>query len=387
MGRIRAVSAVMWSTITRRVRGPMASSMRATSSAGSNAGYGTATTRVDAPRSRAANSAARADGAVRMVDHHHLVTGRQVDRSQHGIDAAGDVLDEHEVLGRSAEVGAHGRRRTPQFARPVDRPPHETDEVAQHELRRMALDPVANHLLSGQHAPWDRADGAVIQIGHARVQAPFGQPLPAEAVRCSAVHVSTTFPYWFSSNLREDFRMRQLRFAFRTLFKNPFVTVIAVLSLALGIGANTAIFSLFNELLRRPLPVDRPQELVNLSAPGPKSGLPVLRPGRAVRRHLQLSDVPRSREGPAGLHRHRRSRAVRRQLRVQGPDAQRRGHARLRQLLSRCSVCGRLSGASSRPPTTPRSASRRPSFCRSTPGAPGSTRIPASLARPWWSTA
>jgi predicted permease len=66
--------------------------------------------------------------------------------------------------------------------------------------------------------------------------------------------------------------MRQLRFAFRTLFKTPFVTIIAVLSLALGIGANTAIFSLFNELLRRPLPVSRPYDLVNLGAPGPKSG-------------------------------------------------------------------------------------------------------------------
>ena len=66
--------------------------------------------------------------------------------------------------------------------------------------------------------------------------------------------------------------MRHLRFALRTLFRTPFVTIIAILSLALGIGANTAIFSLFNDLLRRPLPVARPFELVNLSSPGPKSG-------------------------------------------------------------------------------------------------------------------
>jgi predicted permease len=63
--------------------------------------------------------------------------------------------------------------------------------------------------------------------------------------------------------------MRNLRLALRTLFKTPFVTTIAVLSLALGIGANTAIFSLFDEVLRRPLPVSHPEQLVNLSEPGP----------------------------------------------------------------------------------------------------------------------
>src|SRR4051812_48348291 len=66
--------------------------------------------------------------------------------------------------------------------------------------------------------------------------------------------------------------MPNLRLALRTLFKSPFVTTIAALSLALGIGANAAIFSMFNEMLLRPLPVPHPAELVNLSAPGPKPG-------------------------------------------------------------------------------------------------------------------
>lgn len=66
--------------------------------------------------------------------------------------------------------------------------------------------------------------------------------------------------------------MTSLKFALRTLFRTPFVTTIAVLSLALGIGANTAIFSLFNQMLLRPLPVQSPDALVNLSAPGPKPG-------------------------------------------------------------------------------------------------------------------
>ena len=66
--------------------------------------------------------------------------------------------------------------------------------------------------------------------------------------------------------------MRNLRLAFRTLLKTPVVTSVAVVSLALGIGANTAIFSLFNQILLRPLPVVEPGRLVNLEAPGPKPG-------------------------------------------------------------------------------------------------------------------
>src|SRR5690349_13930048 len=66
--------------------------------------------------------------------------------------------------------------------------------------------------------------------------------------------------------------MKTIKFALRTLFKTPFVTVIAIVSLALGIGANAAIFSTFNQMLLEGLPVPRPNELVNLSAPGPKPG-------------------------------------------------------------------------------------------------------------------
>src|SRR3954451_20140995 len=66
--------------------------------------------------------------------------------------------------------------------------------------------------------------------------------------------------------------MVNLKLALRTLFKTPFVTVVAIVSLALGIGANAAIFSLFNQLLLQPLPVPGPQRLVNLASPGPKPG-------------------------------------------------------------------------------------------------------------------
>ena len=66
--------------------------------------------------------------------------------------------------------------------------------------------------------------------------------------------------------------MSNLRLALRTLFKTPFVTIVAIVSLALGIGANAAIFSLFDQMLLRSLPVDEPDRLVNLGAPGPKPG-------------------------------------------------------------------------------------------------------------------
>ncbi len=66
--------------------------------------------------------------------------------------------------------------------------------------------------------------------------------------------------------------MRNLKLAVRTLRQAPILTGVAVLSLALGIGANAAIFSVFDQLLRRPLPVPSPHELANLGAPGPKPG-------------------------------------------------------------------------------------------------------------------
>jgi len=66
--------------------------------------------------------------------------------------------------------------------------------------------------------------------------------------------------------------MKSLQFALRSLFRSPFVTVVAIVSLGLGIGANAAIFSMFDQMLLRSLPVPDPGRLVNLAAPGPKPG-------------------------------------------------------------------------------------------------------------------
>jgi predicted permease len=65
---------------------------------------------------------------------------------------------------------------------------------------------------------------------------------------------------------------QDLRMAFRSLTKAPVLTGVAVLSLALGIGANTAIFTLFDQVLLRLLPVEDPRSLVMVATRGSHSG-------------------------------------------------------------------------------------------------------------------
>ena len=76
--------------------------------------------------------------------------------------------------------------------------------------------------------------------------------------------------------------MSSLKFALRTLFKTPFVTIIAIVSLALGIGANAAIFSCFNQMLLESLNVPRPARAREPGGAGAEAGLAVVRPGRAT---------------------------------------------------------------------------------------------------------
>ena len=78
---------------------------------------------------------------------------------------------------------------------------------------------------------------------------------------------------------------RDVRYAARTLRKSPAFTAVAVLTLALGIGANTAIFSAVNAILLRQLPVERPEELIALAAVYPNGVDP----------DLFLRGIPRNR--------------------------------------------------------------------------------------------
>ena len=102
--------------------------------------------------------------------------------------------------------------------------------------------------------------------------------------------------------------MVNLKLALRSLTRTPFVTGVAVVSLALGIGANAAIFSLFDQMLLRPLPVREPAELVNLQAPGPKPGSQSCNQAgdcEAVFSYAMFRDLERTQGVLTGLAAHR----------------------------------------------------------------------------------
>jgi hypothetical protein len=66
--------------------------------------------------------------------------------------------------------------------------------------------------------------------------------------------------------------MARIRFALRSLAKAPLLSLVVIVSLGLGIGANTAIFSLLHQIILRSLPVEKPEELVLVTSPGEFKG-------------------------------------------------------------------------------------------------------------------
>ena len=95
---------------------------------------------------------------------------------------------------------------------------------------------------------------------------------------------------------------QDLRFGLRTLRKSPGFTAVVVLTLALGIGANTAIFSIVNAVLLRPLPYANPGQLVIVSEAKLEAG--ISRAGMSYRTFAELRDTNRVFSAIAGLGGH-----------------------------------------------------------------------------------
>ena len=93
--------------------------------------------------------------------------------------------------------------------------------------------------------------------------------------------------------------LHDIAYSFRVLRKSPVFTLVAVLTLALGIGANTAIFSIFNAVLLSPLPYPHPEQLVALGASKPNFqngsiSFPNFRDWRKDNRTFQSMAISRS---------------------------------------------------------------------------------------------
>ena len=97
-----------------------------------------------------------------------------------------------------------------------------------------------------------------------------------------------------------NFSLRMLRFGLRMLIKNPIFTLMAVVTLALGIGANTAIFSVVDAVLLRPLPYPEANRLVFLWSTMNSKGVPPS--GSALPDYETWRDQSRVFDGLAGFY-------------------------------------------------------------------------------------
>src|SRR5689334_15951352 len=97
----------------------------------------------------------------------------------------------------------------------------------------------------------------------------MGRLLPARTHRDAAQSRGSTSARITNSSLI----MHDLRFAFRMLLKHKGFTVVAVIALTLGVGANTAIFSLVNGVLLRPMPFPEAERIVYFEGQNPSQDI------------------------------------------------------------------------------------------------------------------
>ena len=151
-----------------------------------------------------------------------------------------------------------------------------------------------------------------------------------------------------------DILLQDLHYTFRTLLRDPGFTIVAVLILALGIGANVAVFSVVNTLLLRPLPFYNSDQLVWIAPPPTKCGLSCAT--YSTDAYDEFRSLTRSYQDVTGyfafssadnlsLNRQRRARS-------------RHQHRRDSRTSSRCLACSRRWAAPSRQMT--RATARRP---------------------------
>src|SRR5882724_10319363 len=105
---------------------------------------------------------------------------------------------------------------------------------------------------SAEVSGWSKAPGNYITRRGAPLSSSFTVTVESNEFACSGTFEAMGI-------FRQD-----VKYSLRMLFKSPITSAVAILSLALGIGANTAIFSLLNALILRPLPVRDPGQLVRL---------------------------------------------------------------------------------------------------------------------------